>query len=159
MSLHPNKIKNTSAVLRAKVRILTTSFSLILQQTTTVVVVTYIIASLIGFRSLMYASCVFCFQPPTLIANLSTFPEKKNKKKWCRNWWKEEKKLFFFSVLFHHTRQIIFKYITSVLYTLVSYLLYIRFANQNLSLSLSLFLSHWLIHDWWSKTRGRIFER
>ena len=88
VSLHPNKIKNTSAVLRSKVRILTTGFSLTLQQTTTIiVVVTHIIASLIGFRSvLMYASCVFCFQPPTLIiANLSTFPREKKrmKKKWC----------------------------------------------------------------------------
>ena len=88
VSLRPKKIKNTSAVLRAQVRILTTGFSLMLhlqQTTTTVVAVTYIIASLIGFRSLIYASCVSCFQPPTLIANLSTFREKKNKKKWCRN--------------------------------------------------------------------------
>jgi hypothetical protein len=83
VSLRPKKIKNTSAVLRAQVRILTTSFSLMLQQTTTtVVVVTYIIASLIGFRSLIYASRVSCFQPPTLIfANLSTFREKKKNKK------------------------------------------------------------------------------
>ena len=106
VSLRPKKIKNTSAVLRAQVRILTTSFSLMLQQTTTVVAVTYIIASLIGFRSLIYASCVYCFQPPTLIfANLSTFMrEKKNKKKWCEIASSfDEKNFLFFCFVSSHT--------------------------------------------------------
>lgn len=133
---------------------LLTGFSLILQQTTWVVV-TYIIAST-GFRSLMYASWVYCFQPPKLIENLSTFRDKRIKKvvpKFALSLGKRGKNSFF---LFCFIAQI-FKHITSIIYTLVSYLLYISFANH-----LSLFLSlTWLfvIHDWWSKTRGRIFER
>ena len=92
----------------------------------------------------------FCFQPPTLIANLSTFPERERIKKVVPKLPFDERKLFF---LFCFIAQIIFKYLTSVLYTLVSYLLYIRFANQNLSLSLSFSLSlslinTWLVDDW-----------